>query len=152
MKIINRQNIITNKQITAFVELMGKDYRPARIVIYESRSDLFKFYSQCHNFSFEEFFGKLEGAYDEATDTAYICIFAQKDDGDDLHSKQLYSLHALAHELRHRYQGIKNIFTEDDEKSERDADKFATAFINNKSARISKIMGWQEEWTVEEED
>ncbi|WP_238442540.1 hypothetical protein [Desulforamulus reducens] len=96
--------------------------------------------------------GKLEGSYDVQSDVAYLCIFAQTDDGDDFHSKQLYSLHALVHELRHRYQFENNFLTEDDEASEIDADKFATHFINSNSARISKIMNWQEEWTIEEED
>jgi len=37
-------------------------------------------------------------------------------------------------------------------KEEIDADKFATKFINRNSEAVSKIMGWKEEWTVEEED
>lgn len=152
MRIINNQNIITNKQIESIVKFLGKDYKPSKIVVYETRLDLLKFYPACFNFSWEEFSGQLEGSYDESSDIAYICIFAQNDDGDDLHSKQLYSLHALAHELRHRYQFVNNFLTKDDIKSEKDADKFATNFINKNSRKISQIMNWDDEWTVEEED
>ncbi|SHK46853.1 hypothetical protein [Desulforamulus aeronauticus] len=152
MKIINNQNILTNKQIESIIKLLGKDYTPQRIFVYETRFDLIKYYPQSFNFSLEEFRGELEGSYDPAADIVYLCIFSQTDDGDDLHSKQLYSLHALAHELRHRYQYVNNRLFHDDAKSEKDADTFATNFINRNSSKISKIMGWQEEWTVEEED
>lgn len=152
MKIINNQNVITNNQIEAIVKFLGKDYTPREIVVYETRFDMLRFYTKCGNFSFEEFSGSLEGCYDEILDVVYIFVFSQTDDGDDLHSKQLYSLHALVHELRHRYQLVNNYLRENEEKSERDADKFATRFINSNSSRISKITNWNEEWTVEEED
>lgn len=152
MKIINNQNIITNKQIEQLVKLLGKDYRPKTIVVYETRLDIFKFFHHSLGFSLEELRGDLEGTYDEADDTAAIYIFVQTDDGDDRHSKQLYSLHALVHELRHRFQYVNNFLTNNDEKSEQDADRFATRFINGNSRRISKIMNWPDEWTVEEED
>ncbi|MTI79643.1 MAG: hypothetical protein FH758_02000 [Firmicutes bacterium] len=152
MKIINKQNIITNKQIDNIIRLLGKDYQPSKIVIYETRFDMLRYYPLCFNFTFEEFRGELEGSYDQYSDVVYICIYSQTDDGDDLHSKQLYSLHALCHELRHRYQYVNDFMFDDDVKSEKDADKFATKTINNKSRQISKIMGWKDEWTVEEED
>ncbi|AQS58638.1 hypothetical protein [Desulforamulus ferrireducens] len=152
MKIINRQNILTNKQIESVIKLMGKDYQPKKIFVYETRFDLIRYYPRCFNFSLEEFRGELEGSYDPDEDTVYLCVFAQTDDGDDVHSKQLYSLHALAHELRHRYQYVNNRLFHDDKKSEKDADNFATNFINRNSRKISKIMGWSQEWTVEEED
>ncbi|MEG6614867.1 hypothetical protein V6C27_00270 [Peptococcaceae bacterium 1198_IL3148] len=152
MKIVNRQNIITNKQIESIVKLLGKDYKPAKIVVYETRLDMLRYYPNCLNFTLEEFSGQLEGSYDPVGDVAYLCVFAQTDDGDDVHSKQLYSLHALVHELRHRYQFVNNYLINNDERAERDADAFATGFINGKSRKISKIMGWKDEWTVEEED
>jgi Zn-dependent peptidase ImmA (M78 family) len=152
MKIINRENVFTNKQIESIIKLLGKDYKPSKIVVYETRFDMLRYYSACFNFTLEEFRGELEGSYDQSSDTAYICIFAQTDDGDDLHSKQLYSLHALVHELRHRYQYVNNYLINNDEKAEKDADAFATRFVNGKSRKISKIMGWKDEWTVEEED
>lgn len=152
MYIINNQNIIKNEQIEKIVKALGKDYKPNKIIVYETRLDMIRFFSLCYNFSLEEFCGKLEGSYDPAEDIAYICIFAQTDDGDDIHSKQLYSLHALVHELRHRYQYVNNYLLDDDEKAERDADNFATGFINNNSRKISRIMNWKDEWTVEEID
>lgn len=152
MNILNKQNFITNEQIEKLIKLLGKDYRPKLLVVYETRWDLLKYYPQCFNFSLEELRGQLEGSYDEATDTAYICIFSQTDDGDDHHSKQLYSLHALIHELRHRYQYVNNYLRQDDARSEQDADRFATRFINGNSRKISQIMHWKGEWTVEEDD
>jgi len=152
MKILNNQNYITNQQIESIIKILGKNYKPRKIVIYETMLDVLKYYFLCFNFSLEEFRGGLEGSYDEASDVVYLFIYAQTDDGDDRHSKQLYSLHAMVHELRHRYQYVKNFLVSDDAKSERDADRFATSFINNNSRKISRIMNWQEEWTVEEED
>ena len=153
MIIINNGNVFTNEQIHKVVKFLGKDYKPRKIVIYETRFDMFKHFSKCFNFSIEELSGKLEGSYNQATDEAFVCVFAQDDDGDDLHSKQLYSLHALVHELRHRYQLINNFLTSaaDENKSEEDADRFATNFINRNSEKISKIMDWEDEWLVEEE-
>lgn len=154
MIIINNGNIFKDEQIKKIINFLGSDYRPRKIVIYEKRFDMLRHFLKCFNFSIEEFSGKLEGSYNQETDTAFICVFAQTDDGDDLHSKQLYSLHALVHELRHRYQMVKGIFMddEDEDMSERDADIFATNFINNNSGKISRIMGWKDEWQIEEED
>jgi len=151
MKIINPQNIINNQQICGMLGILGEDYTPQSIVVYETRWDIIKFFPECYNFAWEELLGKLEGAYDEVTATVYLFIFVQTDDGDDVHSKQLYSLHALVHELRHRFQTATNYLTKDDVRAEEDADKFATAFINQNSHRITKIMNWQDEWTIEEE-
>lgn len=152
MKTINNGKFITDKQIASFVGLLGKEYKPSQIVIYETPLDIIRFFPQCLNFSTEELLGKLEGSYDPNSDTVYVCIFAQKDDGDDLHSKQLYSLHAFAHELRHRYQLYRNVYHDRELESEKDADRFATSFINKNSNKISNIMGWKDEWLVEEED
>jgi hypothetical protein len=95
--------------------------------------------------------GGLEGIYYNDSDEVHIFIFSQDDDGDDIQSHQLYSLHALLHEMRHRYHYINKIDMKETKK-EIDADKFATKFINRNSEAVSKIMGWKEEWTVEEED
>ncbi len=152
MQIINNQNIITDKQLENIVKILGRDYKPRKMVIYESKLDMLKFYPACFNFTWEEFSGRLEGSFDDSSDTVYIFIYAQTDDGDDIHSKQLYSLHALVHELRHRYQYVNDSMYNDDEVSERDADRFATKFINKRSNQIRKIMHWDDEWTVEEEE
>ncbi|ACV64536.1 hypothetical protein Dtox_3832 [Desulfofarcimen acetoxidans DSM 771] len=154
MIIINNGNVFTDEQLNKIIKLLGKDYKPQKLVIYETRFDMLKHYPRCFNFSLEEFSGKLEGTYNQATDEVFVCIFAQDDDGDNFHSKQLYSLHALVHELRHRYQLVNNFLTADvdEEKAEKDADRFATNFINRKSAKISNIMGWEDEWLVEEEE
>ncbi len=78
----------------------------------------------------------------------YLYLFSENDDGDDKQSKQLYSIHALTHEVRHRWQ-IRNNYAGDEEI---DADEFATKFVNQNSKIIKKIMNWDDEWEVEEED
>jgi len=70
------------------------------------------------------------------------------DDGNNKHSKQFSSLHAMIHELRHGYQRRNSIY----KNIEEDADNFATDFLNSKSMKISQIMHWKDEWTIEEED
>ncbi|MHB8157410.1 MAG: hypothetical protein ACYDEQ_08475 [Desulfocucumaceae bacterium] len=154
MIILNRGNIFSDKQIQKVIKYLGYDYKPWKIVIYETRFDMLRYFFSCFNFALEELLGKLEGSYNQETDTVFIFVFAQNDDGDDLHSKQLYSLHALAHELRHRYQLVNNLFTgeSDEDASERDADLFATDFINTKAKKVSRIMGWKSEWQIEEID
>lgn len=154
MDIINNQNYITNKQIKKILNLLGEPYKPETLVIYERRYDFFRslkrvptivtFYSL---FSVFRWLGRLEGIYYAHIDTIVIYLFSENDDGDDTHSKQLYSIHALTHEARHRWQD-KTSFSEDYEK---DADEYATKFVNRNSKKLSKIMHWEDEWEVEEE-
>ena len=96
---------------------------------------------------FTVWLGKVEGAYIGLLDTVVIYIFSQTDDKEDIQSKQLYSLHALSRELRHRWQKQNNYKGNEED----DADQFATQFINKNSRKISKIMSWDDEWEVEEE-
>jgi hypothetical protein len=152
MDIINCGNIFTNKQLYKYIKFLGTDYIPNKIVICEKRTDIFKYIK--HTFIsiigyriFQILFGQIEGIYNPSFDLAIIYVFSENDDGDDLQSKQLYSLHAITHELRHRYQVVNKLKI-----SEKDADEFATSFVNNNSEKISKIMKWKDEWEVEEED
>lgn len=148
MEIINKENILTNKQILTLCNLLSADYFPKKIIIYETRMDLFKSFMISSPILFIRILlGRIEGSYLIYFDRIHIFVFSQNDDGDNLHSKQFYSLHALLHELRHRYQHLNNLFISED-----DADKFATNFLNKKSKKISKIMNWEDEWEIEEED
>ena len=127
---------------------------PKTIVIHETKADflikILKYPCLILN-SAEILSGNLEGIYYSNFDEVHIFVFSQDDDGDDIQSRQLYSLHALLHELRHRYY-YENKIESKESKEEKDADKFATKFINKNSEVISKIMDWEDEWTVEEED
>lgn len=150
MKIINPQTYFSNKQLKKIIELVGSGYKPDCIVIYESRRDVIK-----NIFSYREVFtsfisillGKTEGLFWQPKNRVSVFIFSENDDGDDRESKQLYSLHALLHELRHVYQEKHRI----NGNEEIDCDRFATNFLDVHSKEIKQIMQWKDEWTVEEE-
>lgn len=150
MQIINGANIFTNEQLQIYIQLLGEEYEPKTLIICENRKDLLK----CFKYIFPNIIvgcsilaGQIEGIYRPPFDCIMVYVFSENDDGDNLQSQQLYSLHALTHELRHRYQ-VKNKM----KISEQDADDFATKFVNGNSGQISKIMNWSDEWEVEEED
>lgn len=137
--------------------LFGKDYIPDKLVICDSRLDIPRMSSKLDKTSafsivsdITVWNGETEAEYLQNVDTIMVYVFAQNDDGEDKQSKQLYSLHALVHELRHRYYAYHQIDM-NEEAEEDDCDQFATRFIKKKSEKISKIMEWEDEWEVEEE-
>ena len=145
MKIINyREFYFKEKQIKQFLNLFDNKYIPKTIIIYEKKIDLFRNLLSIGCF-FSVVCGKTEGIYNPNTDIISIFVFSENDDGDNKQSFQLYSLHALCHEVRHRFQYNAKL-----EMSEEDADIFATEFMNNNSRSIKKIMKWKSEWEVEE--
>lgn len=145
-EIITHEEIyFTKKQIKKFLKLFDKTYRPKKIIIYEKRIDLFKNLLPV-GFSFlPVLLGKTEGFYNMISDTLCVFVFSENDDGEDQQSFQLYTLHALCHELRHRFQYQTYRMM-----SEEDADQFATQFMDKNSHAIKKIMRWEDEWEVEE--
>ena len=146
MKIINyREFYFKEKEIRQFLNLFDKLYIPKTIVIYEKRIDLFKNLLSIGVSFLSVLFGKTEGIYNPNTDMISIFVFSENDDGDNKQSFQLYSLHVLCHEVRHRFQYNCKL-----EMSEEDADKFATNFMDKNSNSIKKIMKWKNEWEVEE--
>lgn len=154
MKIINNQNYFSDKQINNILKLLGEEYIPNKIIICEYRKDILSLFKNIPviGFLFTLFditvwLGQVEGVYLTTVDCVIVYIFSQHDDGDNKNSYQLYSLHAMVHELRHGWQ-IKNKFVGD---KEIDADNFATKFVNENSKQIAKIMKWKYEWEVEED-
>ncbi|MFA9378772.1 MAG: hypothetical protein ACERKZ_18810 [Lachnotalea sp.] len=155
MNIINNQNFITNIQLTKILALLSNQYMPHNLIICECRKDVFRLYKFIKPIDYlltildmTILFGKVEGINYIEQDIIIIYIFAQDYEEYDNQDKQLYSLHALFHEARHRWQKLTN-YVGDEEK---DADYFATTYINKNSKKISKIMNWADEWEVEEED
>lgn len=149
MNIINkRQYYFNQKQIQQFLKLFEEDYIPKAIVIYEKRIDLFKNLFPIFLDLFPVISGRDEGHYYTSLDIICIFVFSENDDGENKQSYQLYALHALCHELRHRYQRTKGLTNY----SEEDADEFATKFMADNSKKIKKIMKWKNEWEVEEYD
>lgn len=150
-KFINDEKIITNKQIDNFIKLFDRDYRPKTIIIYNKRKDVFThifnvniFVSLTHILSFNFWKGNTEGVFNRYLDTIVLFIYTEEYDNNDLEAIQLFSLHTLTHELRHRKQIINM------QNKEKDADDFANNIINNKSDKISRIMNWSDEWEIEE--
>lgn len=152
MNIINkRQYYFKPKQIKQFLMLFEEDYIPSTIIIYEKRMDLFKNLFPILLDLFTIILGKDEGHFYMRSDLICIFVFSENDDGDNNQSYQLYSLHALCHELRHRHQWANKFKLSEDEE-EKDADNFATNFMKDNSKKIKKIMKWKNEWEVEECD
>ncbi|WP_070000922.1 hypothetical protein [Cellulosilyticum sp. I15G10I2] len=146
MKIINqREFYFKAKQIKKFLKLFDEAYRPETIIIYEKRRDLFKNLLPIGLSFLPILFGRTEGFYNMGSDTICLFVFSENDDGEDKQSFQLYTLHALCHELRHRFQYMTNRIM-----SEEDADNFATEFMDKNSRAIKNIMKWEDEWEVEE--
>jgi len=156
MNIINKATYFTDNQLERIIELTKLNCKPDNLIICENRSDVLKSFKNinlirylAHFFDLFIWLGKVEGlCHPHFNSVIMIFVYSQNDDGDDILSKQLYSLHALSHELRHLWQ-IKNEFKGN---REDDADGFATKFVNSKSKKIAKIMGWEDEWGIEEED
>lgn len=154
MHIYNAGNYFSDKQLIDITKLISKKALPNKLIVCEYRKDLFKLLQQINIsnalsllFNITYWSGGTEGVYIQDIDTVIIFIFSENDDGEDKHSKQLYSLHALMHELRHVWQN-KTKFQGDEEV---DSDRFATKFIKKNSKSISKIMEWEDEWEVEED-
>ena len=141
----NREFYFTKKQVKRFLNLFDRKYIPERLIIYEKRIDLFRKLGPVGLSLFEVLFGRTEGTYNPSTDTICVFVFSESDDGDDKQSFQLYALHALCHELRHRFQYKTNTLM-----TEEDADCFATEFMDKHSYQIRKIMKWEDEWEIEE--
>lgn len=156
MKIVNRGNYFTDNQLEEVIELTKFKCIPDKLIICENRLDVLNSFKHIHAVRYIAtllnpfiWLCKREGiCYYKFTTLIMIFVYSQNDDGEDKQSKQLYSLHALSHELRHLWQ-MNNKFIGD---KEVDADIFATKFINDKSKKIAKIMKWKDEWEVEEED
>lgn len=148
MKIYNNGNYFTNEQLETILNRLGDSYRINTLYIIETRRDIRKYGLIFLNpFDLAEILlGRLEGNFVPMSKSIMIYVYAQNE-YEDHQSSQLYSLHALLHELRHAYYHNTK-----EHESEDDCDSFATNYLNKHSKFFSKIMGWKDEWEVEEED
>lgn len=154
MNIVNKGTYYSNTQLSKIIKKMNLNVLANELVICENRRDIFKFIKKVGIvdrlmilLDLTIWFGKVEGIYIEDPKIIFIFLFSQTDDRSDFQSKQLYSLHSIAHEMRHVWQE-RNKFIGNNEE---DADNFAAKFINNNSKYISQVMNWEDEWEVEEE-
>lgn len=148
MNIYNNQNYFTNKQLLKILNRLGEAYKINKLYIIENKYDLIKYGVIMLNLMDwpEIIRGRIEGYYLPNSETVIVYVFAHEE-YDDFQSSQLYSIHALLHELRHAYHKNQNI-----KGSEEDCDNFATKYLNKNSKFFSKLMKWEHEWEVEEED
>ncbi len=148
MNIYNNQKYFTNKQLNKIVDKLGAWYKIESLYIIENKHDLIRYrlFSISVYDWLEVIQGDIEGLYLPSSKTVILFIYAQAD-YKDFQSSQLYSIHALLHELRHAYHKNKGISG-----SEQDCDDFATKYLNKNSKFFSKIMKWDDEWEVEEEN
>lgn len=176
MYIFNKENYITNDQIIKFIDLLGENYRPRCIMIFENRiqyvgysvRNLFK--KNDFNLSIYDCLrGNTESIYNPFLDKIKLYIFAQN---GNKQIKQLVTLYQLVKDLRRRHYYSddikkKNILlnTEyafqigeiaytmemlQDDGYECMITNFAKEFMSNNSKVISRIMEWNHEWIIEE--
>lgn len=155
MKIVNGKRTFTNQQLTKIINKLGRKYQPALLVICDSRAELLHHFTAVPGlftslFDLSLWTGKTEGFYLSKDDIVVVFTYSQTDDQEDRHSRQLYSIHALVHELYHRKQAFSRRRMTDDEE-EQAADRFATSFVNKQSAFLAKVMGWKDQWRMWEE-
>lgn len=151
MKIVNRQHkFLKDKQIQKIYSLLPKEYQPKRLIIVDTWFYMLKYLIPCilDIRYWESLLSKYEGIYFPQFDTIFVFVYAQNYKEYNKADKKLYSIHALLHESRHRWQYVNN-FQGD---KERDADQFATQFVNNNSFKIFEIMRFKNEWKVEEKE
>lgn len=155
MYIKNNEGVITNKQIKSIIELLGSDFEPNKIIVYENKRDIKPLVLNEMNHiqlgrvldnSKSAFYEVAEKIMKDCTETEgiiHLFIFLQK--GWSRHSKQFYSIHELILLLyqnkMHRYRHNKN--------TEEESVDFATSFMNEHSEEISEIMNWKDEWEIE---
>lgn len=179
MIIVNREKIITNKQINKIINFLGKEYRPNKIIVFESklqylRYNIFYFYKlrELNRISISVLREKISGDYIKFGEVIKIYTFSDRVKNNKILT-QLNIIHTLIHELRHKYQYnrineipkikfnkefLGEISELNNEVSrienefpdeEDDAEKFAFRIIKYNSQKIKEIMNWKEEWFLE---
>lgn len=172
MEIVNNQRFITSSQIEEVINLLGQEYRPARIVVLENRFDALKYQmKRCLHITEYEVKGmpELQNAQSVKlmilADTLKIFLNYKKD-ADNKEEKQVYIVYDLVVELRRRYclgekikerqqetiavSDIVNVYGElVNEPHESLIYEFASNFMNQNADWLSVIMNWKEKWTFE---
>ncbi|GLC31216.1 hypothetical protein bsdE14_26260 [Clostridium omnivorum] len=172
MEIINKQKFITNYQIEEIINLLGQEYRPRRIVVFESTLDIIKRrIKRCLHITEYEVKGMYELQNGQKvklrilSDTLEIFLNYDKDT-DNREEKQVNIIYDLVVELRRKYclgENIKDRQQETIEISDvvnayeellnephgRLIYEFASNFMNQNADWLSVIMNWKEKWTFQ---
>lgn len=172
MEIINNQRFITNSQIEEVLGLLGQEYRPDRIVVFESIIDILKYrIKRCLHITEYEAKGMPELQYGQTVklailaDTIRISLNYKKD-AENKEEKQANIIYDLVVELRRRYC-ISEKIKERQQEAITISDivntyeellhepygsliyEFASNFMSENADRLSVIMSWNERWTFE---
>lgn len=174
MDIINNEKFITNSQLEEVIKLLGQEYRPNSIVVFESMLDILRYrMKNCLHVAEYEVKGMHELQFGQTvklmilTDTLKIFLNNKKNI-EDKEERQVNLIYDLVVELRRRYclgEKIKERQQESIDVSdivciykellnEPYGDliyKFASNFMNQNAACLSVVMNWNEQWTFEEE-
>ncbi|KGK81146.1 hypothetical protein [Clostridium sp. HMP27] len=172
MEIVNNQRFITNSQIEEVINLLGQEYRPARIVVFENGFDAFKYQiKRCLHITEYEVKGMPELQNGQSVklmilaDTLKIFLNYKKD-ADNKEEKQADMIYDLVVELRRRYclgekmkerqeerievSDIVKVYRElVNEPHESLIYEFASNFMNQNADWLSVIMNWKEKWIFE---
>lgn len=137
MKIYNKQNIITNKEIYRILKMSKFKSYEFSLGIIERRLDIFKI-TNIKIFILALISMRNEGAtFKYGYLTSVINIYNLDGNKED---KKLYGIGVLLHELMH----VSGVVDEDK------CDKYAIDFLNNNSNYIKQILNLKDEWIVEE--
>ncbi|MFL0269362.1 hypothetical protein [Candidatus Clostridium radicumherbarum] len=174
MEIINNQRFITNSQLEEVINMLGEDYRPSGIVVFEGLIDILKYrIKRCLHITEYEVKGMPESYYGQTvkymilTDTIKL-FFNYKKNIKDKEEKQANFIYDLVAELRRRYclgEKLKDRQQESIEVSDIVSTytellnepyvsliyKFTSNFMNQNADWLSVVMDWKEQWTFEEE-
>lgn len=172
MEIINKQKFITNSQIEEIINLLGQEYRPTRIVVFESTLDIIKRrIKRCLHITEYEVKGMYELQNGQRvklrilSDTIEIFLNYDKGDGNR-EEKQVNIIYDLVVELRRGYclgekikdrqqetieiSDVVNAYEELLNEPHRELIyEFASNFMNQNADWLFVIMNWKEKWTFE---
>lgn len=172
MEIINNERFITNSQIEEIIGLLGPEYRPERIVVFESMFDILKYrMKRCLHITEYEVKGMPELQNGQSVKLAILADAIKislnyKKDIENKEEKQANIIYDLVVELRRRYcigEKIKErkqeTITVPDIVSTYEQllhepygsliYEFASNFMNQNADWLSIIMNWNEKWTFE---
>lgn len=151
IKIDNSEKLFSNKQLQAIINLLPKDYQELEfsLVLLHNKFEIIKNINLENIFNFKKIYQKLilgTSCYKHKK----IYIYCNNFDlvkSEYVNISKLRIIHCILHEIRHFYQYkyMKNILDKhwvkyDERKQEKDADEFASEFMNKNYSMIYDII------------
>lgn len=165
MIINNNEKMISNIQLEQIFKLLGEEYKPSKINVYEKKTTMILE----SPLNVVKLYAKVEAFYNPLNDTLELYFYNADGSKED---KQLYTIYEMIKAVRGRYYYndevkdkhfnlLDSVVVNDTsntleliqtEEYEYLIKEFAKKFMDDNSEKISDIMGWKDEWEVEEED